>query len=310
MRDSMSSQEFMPETVLYSLAQKVDAEYNKYIDSPNDDPPNSDYWDAVMDFIDAWRGLSSKIDPVFKAMNLDLAVLKWNERLMDFDSSESPDPVPNGDYWNCQKVATDTILKWPTLHSVSLQPPSVQYLYTNGQSDMAIAVAWGLEDIADVRREIMQPGSVIKDDYKSPNERNRLEKRAKVEHWIDNGLNKIPEGKDFTSKDAGEPDHAPGDGTVPSSVEECYAAQMEPRSASAITGVPIEDVIEIYKALEGVDSSEAPFDDSSDFGKLLQQLSYEELMIKATEMNIVLRGRKPNIDTLRRKIMEASGSNE
>ena len=28
----MSSQEFMPETVLYSLAQKVDAEYNKYID--------------------------------------------------------------------------------------------------------------------------------------------------------------------------------------------------------------------------------------------------------------------------------------
>lgn len=306
----MSSQEFMPETVLYSLAQKVDAEYNKYIDMPNDDPPNSDYWDAVTDFMDAWRGLSSKIDPVFKAMNLDLAVLKWNERLVDFDSNDSPDPVPNGDYWNCQKVTTDIILKWPTLHSVSLQPPSVHYLYTNGQSDMAIAVAWGLEDVGDVRREIMQPGSVIKDDYKSPNERDRLEKRTVVQNWIDNDLSRVPEGKDFTAEDAGEPDYIPGDGNVPNSVEECYAAQMEPRSASAITGVPLEDVIEIYNALEGIDSQDEPFDDDSDLGKHLQQLSYEELLIKASEMNIVLRGRKPNIDTLRRKIVEASSINE
>jgi hypothetical protein len=308
MRDLMSNQEFMPETVLYSLAKKVDTEYNNYINSPNDDPPNSDYWDAVTDFMDAWRGLSSKIDPVFKAMNLDLAVLKWNERMIDFDSNDSPDPVPNGDYWNCQKVATDTILKWPGLYSVSLQPPSIQYLYSNGQSDMAIAVAWGLEDVLDVRREIMQPGSVIKDDYKSPNERDRLDKRAKIEHWIENGLNKIPEGKDFTAEDAGEPEYIPGDGNVPNSVEECYAAQAEPSWTSAVTGVPSEDVIEIYNALEGIDSQDEPFDDDSDLGKHLQQLSYEELLIKASEMNIVLRGRKPNIDTLRRKIVEASSS--
>ena len=303
----MSSQTVSPETTLFVLAKRVDKEYNNYIHSPYDDPPNADYWDSVTDFFFAWRNLSSSIDPVFKAMNLDLAVLKWNEQLLEFDSKDGVDPSPSGDYWNCQKVATDIIIKWKSLYSVSLQPPAIDYLHSMGQDSAAIARVWGLSDISDVRREVLQPGSVIGPDYKCPNEADRLAKRAKIDSWIESDAASIDSDTVPDLPRGTEADGPASDtGEMPKSVEECYATQMSAELASSVTGVPVQDVVSIYKALDGGDTSDSDFDDDSELGKSLQAMSYEQLLVKASEMNIVLRGRKPNVDTLRRKIVEAS----
>ena len=176
-----------------------------------------------------------------------------------------------------------------------------------GQDSAAFARVWGLSDISDVRREVLQRGSVIGPDYKCPNEADRLAKRAKIDSWIEADAASIDSGAvPDLPKDADADAIASDTGEMPKSVEECYATQMSAELASSVTGVPVQDVVSIYKALDGGDTSDSDFDDDSELGKSLQAMSYEQLLVKASEMNIVLRGRKPNVDTLRRKIVEAS----
>jgi hypothetical protein len=184
------------------------------------------------------------------------------------------------------------ILEWPRAHQVPHDIPSIKMLDRQGVPHEQIARMYGLVEpitgrgiIGKVEQELVEPGSVLTEGWVHPLERDRRERRERIEQW----LAEFPEATD--EKRAAETarvtlslEEAPEPNPV-HSVEEAFVRGLTEVEASELLDLPLSQVMSRYAELQ-----EDPVFEVEDLPELGDDLpNKEDLLREAKDLGVVIR---------------------